>query len=107
MIINDLFSEMHKLNTPEPRYDIIFHLPPKIEPVEDGIRSPEQFDPEWRAQADVALRSLFVLSFRPKLLHTVKSVTMDDRIKECLAIIQDRRHKHPYMEHAEQGSDTE
>ena len=48
MYVNDIFKTMNKLNNPESRYDIIFHLPPVIKPVNDGVRSKEQFDDNWR-----------------------------------------------------------
>lgn len=88
MVVNDLFSEMHKLNSPTPRYDIIFHLPPKVEPVKDGIRSEEQFDPTWRNKADKQLQAVFTI-FTPRQFHTVEAVDREERIDECINVLQD------------------
>ncbi len=87
MVVNDLFSEMNKLNSPTPRYDVIFHLPPKVQPVADGVRAPEQFDPEWRAKADADLRAVFKL-FPPRFYYTVEAVDLDERVQECLEMLR-------------------
>lgn len=82
MILNDVFKIMSKANV-TPRYDIIFHLPPVLEPIKDGLRPEEHFDPEWRAEADVRLKSVFYV-FPPKKLISLETVTLDDRVNECL-----------------------
>lgn len=88
MLINDLFAEMNKLNCPSPRYDIIFHLEPVIKPVEDGVRPKCNFDPKWRAETDSNIKAMFSI-FRPRLFHPVKAVDMDDRIAECMTVIDE------------------
>lgn len=87
MVINDLMSELNKINNPLPRYDVIFHLPPVLNPIEDGIRSSEQFDPTWRADADAELRATF-RCFKPCLFYTVKALRIEDRVKECMAVLE-------------------
>ncbi len=82
MMVNDLFKEMNKLNQ-TPRYDIIFHLPPTSQPVRDGIRKEEQFDPTWRSEMDSRLTAIFHI-FAPRKLITLTSLTLDDRVKECM-----------------------
>ena len=85
MIINDLFKEMNKLNE-IPRYDIIFHIPPVLEPVKDGVRPPLHFDKKWRTEADERLRSLFFI-FKPRLLVTLESTAIEDRVRESITHI--------------------
>lgn len=87
MIVNDLFSEMNKLNNPDPRYDIIFYLPPKLKPVDDGIRSADQFDDSWRNDAAEDIKGIFRL-FKPAIFYTVDSVGLRERVEECLTIIE-------------------
>jgi len=38
MLVNDLFKMTSRINLPT-RYDLIFHLPPFLPPVRDGIRA--------------------------------------------------------------------
>jgi hypothetical protein len=87
MILDDLFSEMIKLNNPNPRYDVIFHIPPKLTPVVDGVRAKVQFDDLWRTNADSHLYSMYAYYLPPKHLHLVESVSMDDRVAECLEVL--------------------
>ncbi len=82
MLINDLFKEMNKCNDP-PRYDFIFHLPPVLKPVKDGIRSDLHFDDKWRAEADKKLLSIFYV-FKPKNLITISAINLSDRLKEVI-----------------------
>jgi nicotinamide riboside kinase len=87
MILSDIFKALTKLDRPEPRYDIIFHLPPKLKPVEDGVRPASNFDPEWRSQMDAQITSVFTI-FRPKQFHVVQAETVDTRVDECISIIK-------------------
>lgn len=87
MILNDLFKSMNKLNQ-VPRYDIIFHLPPTLTPVQDGIRLPHHFDQEWRTEADQKILSIFRI-FSPRKLVTLKSTLVTDRINESISIIKE------------------
>lgn len=82
MLINDLFKEMNKLNE-IPRYDIIFHLPPVLKPVADGVRPELHFDDEWRKTADERIKAVFQI-FKPVKLITVRSTLIDERVEECL-----------------------
>jgi nicotinamide riboside kinase len=86
MILNDLFKEMNKLNQ-VPRYDIIFHLPPVHQPVDDGIRAKHQFEQAWREEKDKQIVAVFHV-FRPNLLHSVQSVSLEDRLEECISVIK-------------------
>lgn len=86
MLINDLFKEMNKLNE-SPRYDIVFHLPPVLTPVRDGVRPDHHFDQEWREEADLRLLSIFHV-FKPKLLVTLNSSSLEERIEESIKVIQ-------------------
>lgn len=86
MVVNDIFSTLTKLNNPLPRYDIIFHVPPIIKPVADGVRGKEQFDPAWREATDLHLRAITKM-FKPGIEHEIVSVDIQDRVEECLSII--------------------
>lgn len=82
MYLNDIFKRLNKLNCPR-RYDIIFHLPPVLEPIRDGVRSEQQFDSNWRKEADNKLQLIFDI-FPPKKFITINSTDLDDRVNECL-----------------------
>lgn len=87
MFLNDMFKDMNKLNT-TPRYDVIFHLPPVVTPVKDGVRPEYQFEQAWREEADKRLLSLFYI-FKPRKLVTLKTVKVDDRVKEAIGILHE------------------
>lgn len=93
MLVTDLLSEVTKLNYPKPRYDIIFHLPPVLTPVDDGIRGAEQFDSSWRNEADIQLMAI-ARFFNPVVLYEVASVEMSDRVSECVSAIESYINKH-------------
>jgi len=80
MVYNDIFKKMSKLNEGKPRYDIIFHLPPTIKPVDDGIRSPEQLDDNWRKENNTKLCFIFDTIFKPASLLTIESADMNNRV---------------------------
>lgn len=79
MVLNDIFKKLSKINYPEPRYDIIFHLPPKLKPIEDGIRPKIHFSETWREGADRKIRGVFDL-FKPTHFHIVEETYMDSRV---------------------------
>lgn len=87
MMLNDLYKDMNKLNQ-IPRYDIIFHLPPVLKPVRDGVRSELQFSDEWRREADLRLLSIFYI-FPPRKLITLHSKTDEERVKEAIEHIRE------------------
>ncbi|TRZ48828.1 MAG: hypothetical protein D4S01_09725 [Dehalococcoidia bacterium] len=82
VFVNDIFKKMNTLNVP-PRYDIIFYLPPRLKPVQDGVRDTLHFDEEWRSSADQTIRNIFTL-FPPGKFIEINSMPMEDRIEECL-----------------------
>lgn len=69
ILFNDLFKMMTKYGEGH-RYDLILHLPPILEPVRDGVRIDQQFDPQWRLKADSDIRFIFRL-FPPKKFETL------------------------------------
>jgi len=82
MYYNDIFKRMNKINCPQ-RYDIIFHLPPVLKPVKDGIRAEIQFDDTWRKESDMKLQFIFKL-FPPKNFITINAVDINERITTCM-----------------------
>lgn len=84
MVYNDIFKKLTKLNEGEPRYDIIFHLPPVVEPVDDGVRKLEHLDQHWRAENDVKLKFIFETIFKPRILMTINEKDIDERAKVIL-----------------------
>jgi len=82
MGLNNIFKEMNFLNIPN-RYDIIFHLPPILKPVNDGIRAEHHFDDNWRNNTDYNIRFVFDM-FKPKKFITVDGNTIEDRVKFCV-----------------------
>ena len=86
MVMNDLFSELNKANNPRPRYDIIFHLPPLLKPVDDGVRPASNFDPHWREKANNSLLGVFEV-FKPYLFFTVDLPNLEMRVEWCRELI--------------------
>lgn len=84
---NDLFKEMVKLNSPN-RYDIMFHIPPKVKPVADGVRSAIQFDDEWREDNDNFLRVIMKDIFPSKKFIIVEPIDLQERINFCINQIE-------------------
>ena len=76
----DIFKKLLKLNE-EYRYDIIFHLPPVIKLVDDGVRG--QVSDEERIIDDRFIRSLFDI-FPPKHFVVIDDTDMDKRIEHCV-----------------------
>ena len=86
MFFNDIFKKMVKLNYPIPRYDIIFHLSPKLKPVDDGIRLPEHLTDSWRLEADAMLRAINQI-FKPASISEVTVTSQTARVKHCINFI--------------------
>ena len=86
MVFNDIFKMLTKLNFPKPRYDIIFHLPPTIEPVDDGIRSKIQFQKEWRENSEQQIKSILNI-FQPGIMITLHENNLNDRVDKCIEIL--------------------
>lgn len=86
MFFGDIFKEMTKLNFPIPRYNIIFHLNPINIVDNDGIRTQIQSDKDWRIKTNNAILHTFSI-FSPKLFHVINTTNFNDRIQECLNII--------------------
>lgn len=86
MLLNDLFSELLKLNNPIPRYDVIFHLPSVIKPINDGIRPASNFNEGWRHTMDALLASTFMSIFPPDYYIPVPpSITeLGQRVEFCI-----------------------
>jgi nicotinamide riboside kinase len=87
MYANDIFKKLNKSNYPT-RYDFIFHLPPKIEPIRDGVRAADQFDPAWRNEADSMIHFIFK-QFKPKKFVVINSTSIEDRVTECMGHLND------------------
>jgi len=93
MFINDIFKRMNKLNFP-PRYDIIFHIPPTIKPVDDGVRHASQFEDKWRTASDEVLKFIFRM-FPPHRFVELTKTNIIDRANECIEhILKYKREKH-------------
>jgi nicotinamide riboside kinase len=88
MVFNDLFKTLNRLNFPEPRYDIVFHLPPVLKSIDDGVRVEKHLDNEWRLETDVAIKHIFKI-FPPKQFIEVPEsiVSIEDRVDFCLNYI--------------------
>jgi len=86
MIVNDLFKKMSDLNIPS-RYDFVFHLPPILKPVDDGVRPKHHLDPVWREEADQTLKMCFKL-FPPKNFIVLEEVSIESRVASCVKHIK-------------------
>ena len=87
MVVSDLFKKMLKINKKR-HYDIIFHIPPLLEPVDDGIRPSSNFDPLWREKMDNRLKFVFDL-FPPKKFITVEAEDIHERVDFCISHIKE------------------
>jgi deoxyadenosine/deoxycytidine kinase len=87
MAITDLFKAMIKLNNPSPRYDLIFHLPPKKDIVEDGIRPKFNIDENWKEEMDTSIKATMFM-FKPCHMYIVKATDTSARIEDCISVIQ-------------------
>jgi len=87
MYLNDIFKRLNKINSPEKRYDIVFHLPPVLKPVNDGIRHEDHFKDSWREKADWRIKYVFDL-FPPKHFITIESAGLLERVEECLQVLE-------------------
>jgi nicotinamide riboside kinase len=81
LLVSDIFSEMNRLNSPK-RYDVIFHLPPLLDPVDDGTREEGQLESNWLQKIDENLRAAFKI-FPPIKFHVIESTNMDERLAIC------------------------
>jgi nicotinamide riboside kinase len=79
MVYNDIFKKLSKLNEGKPRYDVIFHLPPKIMAVDDGVRAPEHLKQERREATDAQLKFIFNLLFKPARFITIEPTDLGER----------------------------
>lgn len=86
MILTYIFEQLLEASSPT-RYDIIFHLPPILKPVKDGIRIATHFEDEWREKMNRRLLAIAEI-FPPKKLITINSVGIDERIEECMVHIE-------------------
>jgi len=82
MYSNDVFKRLNKLNLP-PRYDIVFHLPPVIAPIKDGVRSELHFDEKWRESSNNRIKFIFNL-FPPLKFIEITSVGLKERVEDCI-----------------------
>lgn len=87
MYMNDIYKRLNRINFPT-RYDFVFHLPPILTPVNDGIRVSQHFDPQWRESANRRILSVFDL-FPPKKFVKIESEELIDRVDECLSYLKD------------------
>jgi nicotinamide riboside kinase len=79
MVVNDIFKFLTKLNFPTPRYDIIFHLPPVLKPIEDGVRPDLHFKDDWRLQTNSRIKSTFDI-FRPVKFYEIDELTISEHV---------------------------
>ena len=91
VIQDDFYKELRKLNFPEKRYDIIFHLSTAIKPQNDGVRIVEHLDDKWRDESNVYLNFIFKKVFPPKKFIEVPPFTdrnqiVDYCVKEILNV---------------------
>ena len=99
MCMNDVFKAMIKLNNPEPRYEIIFHLPPLIPPVDDGIRKNEYFITDTRNIMDEKIKVTIRDIFPPIIYREIVEIDLNKRVDSCLSEIK----KLGYFEEKDNG----
>lgn len=77
---NDLFKKLTRLNN---RYDVVFHLNPVIEPVNDGVRPELHFDKQWREKSNSIVLNLLSM-FGQKKIVEITCIDMNERVDICL-----------------------
>jgi len=94
MFFNDIFEKMVKLNHPEPRYDLIFHLPLSLYSKENETTQKGYLDNKWKNEKGILIRALFQI-FKPKYFYTVRAKELQSQTAECIEIIKqcDKRFK--------------
>lgn len=88
-LMTDIFEKLMWINSPKPRYDLIFHIPPHLPPVDDGVRTSVQFDDKWRSEMDVRARMTFKIFPPGEFLIIDPSLSMADRVTFCLKALSD------------------
>lgn len=88
MVVDDMFHKINSLNRPR-RYDIIFHLPPIIEVVNDGVRPEKHCDPAWRAEADNSIQFIFKTLFPPKKFVVMEATDLKARVNFCNKVLEE------------------
>lgn len=83
VMVSAIFEQLHDLNTP-PRYDIIFYLTLKHNPVNDGVRKKEHLSKQWHLRMDTEVRYLFKL-FPPHNFIEVSCSSLSSRTKFCVS----------------------
>lgn len=86
MLFNDIFKLLTKKNFPTHRYDMIFHLPPLLEPVDDGVRARDHLNSEWRVSADRMIVSTMNI-FPPKNYLEITETSLEARVKACTDVL--------------------
>lgn len=86
MVCNDVFKLLNKLNFPEHRYDMIFHLPPVVNPVDDGVRVSQHLNSKWRETANKMIVTTMNI-FPPKNYREITSTSLEERVDECIDIL--------------------
>lgn len=91
LAMTDLLKELYK--AAPSRYSAIFHLGPVLKPVNDGVRSEDQFSEEWRAGADERIRcALQVFTHYSRIVEVpARIVNADDRVDFMLEHLQHAR----------------
>jgi nicotinamide riboside kinase len=84
MLYNDLFKKLTNLGN---RYNLIVHLDPTLEPVEDGVRPAQHFDKIWRETSNSSLLSILSM-FGQKNVKVISNTNMDERIEACLHFLR-------------------
>lgn len=89
MCWNDVFKALSKLNFPTSRYDLVFHLSPKLSPVDDGIRLPEHLEDDWREQKNSEIVTITKDIFPPKRWILIDTIDQSARLETCIKIIKE------------------
>jgi nicotinamide riboside kinase len=84
MVYNDLFKKLSKLGN---RYDLIVHLAPVIQPIEDGVRPALHFDKTWRDKSDSSLLTIYRM-FGQKNVIEITSMDIKERVDLVLESIR-------------------
>jgi nicotinamide riboside kinase len=93
MYLNEIFRLINEEITLKP-YDLVFYLPPIIEPIRDGIRDETHITDEWREKAAQRILSAFDV-FRPREFVALTSSKITDRVEESIKYLAGYTQREP------------
>lgn len=91
MILNEMYKKLNLINYSS-CYDFIFHLPPILKSIDDGVRIKKHLTQEWKEEMNNSLLSIFNI-FPPKKFLMIESEDLQERVDFCLSKIKQYKYE--------------